>query len=131
MIFHTYMRIICGIIAILGGASLIYTLLAGRAGFGANPPLRATNPQDYWIGVTRLACIVLGMALAAWVVKDSGISPAIGLSVFLSNLLTALVTGRFEWETDGGRIDRPARFWGWITFYLLLNLMLVAMLIWP
>jgi hypothetical protein len=123
------LRVVSGIFAIVGTIVLIIGIATGRWRFGYQSAMRAGDPGVYWLLVARYACLVLGMALAATVAPEHAIGPVIGLSMFGPALVVALITGRFEWEADNKRIDRPARFWGWVAFYALLSLLMGVIVI--
>ena len=129
--FYVAMRLFCGICALFGGAVLIYSLITGQARFALDRARRGEDPKSYWIALARFTCLFVGMALAATVVRDKQIGAVIGLSVFLPGLIAALITGRFEWEADGKRIDSPRRFLGWAALYGGLSAIMTVMLIWP
>lgn len=129
--FYYLLRIFCAGSALLAGWALLSCLVRGRAPLGPQATRRADNPTWYWAMIAQVGCIGAGFALAAFVVKDGQKGPVVSLSCFVPSLAAALVTGRFAWEAEDRRIDKPRRFWAWVAAYVLVCLMMIIMLIWP
>jgi len=120
---------IAGTMAFLASIMLVYTLVTGRWLLAGPHLAHAGDRTGHWLGVFRLACLMAGFGLVAIVVPERLFGPVLVLSIFVPALLTALVTGRFDWEADNRRIATPATFWRWIAFYVAIVALFAALMV--